>query len=202
MHAARPRASRVGNSACPSCDGLADTAMPPASSCRYHVAMAPIPSRHPLTPKPVVKPSAKVAPKMVSEGALQKRKKTAAREQNVVTATVALIVGSLALIGGISAASMMQTSNAQTAIVGSFDAVHTQQRDFRVINQRFATWSELSANGMALPEAQSVVTSNADASHWFLSIRDRDAGVVCDGIGALNDDAVGVRPPVCRPTSE
>ncbi len=160
--------------------------------------MALIPLRRPLT----LKPSAKVAPQAASAGALQHRRKKAAREQNVVTATVVLVVGSLALIGGISAASMLQTSNAQTAIVGSFGAVHTQQRDFRVINQRFATWSELKASGMSLPEAQSVVTSNADASHWFLSIRDREAGVVCDGIGALNDEAVGVRPPVCRPTSE
>jgi len=139
---------------------------------------------------------------VASAGVLQQRRKKAAREQHIVTATVVLVVGSLALVGGISAASMLQTSNAQSAIVGSLGAVHTQQRDFRVINQRFATWSELSAKGMALPDAQSVVTSNADASHWFLSIRDRDAGVVCDGIGALNDEAVGVRPPVCRPTVE
>ena len=176
--------------------------MPPASSSRYHVAMAPIPSRRPLTAKPVVTPFAKALPKAASARALQQRKKKAAREQNIVTATALLVVGSLALIGGISAASLLQASNAQTAIVGSFDAVHTQQRDFRVVNQRFATWSELTVNGMTLPVRQSVVTSNADASHWFLSIRDRDAGVVCDGIGVLNDEAVGVRPPVCRSTGE
>lgn len=143
-----------------------------------------------------------MAPKVASASVLLRRKNKTAREQNIVTATVVLVVGSLALIGGIGAASMLQSSNAQTAIVGSFGAVHTQQRDFRVINQRFATWSELSAKGIALPETQSVVTSNADASHWFLSIRDRDAGVVCDGIGVLNDEAVGIRPPVCRPTVE
>lgn len=164
--------------------------------------MALIPPPRPLTPKPEVKPRARVAPKAAATGALQQRTRTAAREQNIVTATVFLVVGSLALTGGIGAASMLQASNAQTAIVGSLGVVHTRQRDFRVINQRFATWRELAAKGMSLPEAQSVVTSNADASHWFLSIRDRDAGVVCDGIGALNDEAVGVRSPVCRSTSE
>ncbi len=176
--------------------------MPHASSPLYHVTMAPIPSRRPLIAKPVMKPSARMAPKTASSGVLLQRRKKTAREQNIVTVTVALVVGSLALIGGIGAASMLQSSYAQTAIVGSLGAVRTQQRDFRVINQRFAMWSELSARGITLPETQSVVASNADASHWFLSIRDRDAGVVCDGIGALNDEAVGVRPPVCRPTAE
>ena len=76
--------------------------------------------------------------------------------------------------------------------------MHAQQSTFRLLNQRFATWSELEARGMRLPVDQAVVKSNASASHWFVSLRDSATGVICDKTGELFDEGPNDYRPVCR----
>jgi len=93
-----------------------------------------------------------------------------------------------------------QASRAREALGQTFARVHVRQTEFRALNGRFATWPELRERGMALEARQSVKDWNADASHWFISIRDLDTGVICDRTGELFDEASSERPAVCRNT--
>ena len=80
----------------------------------------------------------------------------------------------------------------------TFAVVHRRQSEFRSIVGRFATWPELTEAGATLGPRQRVNGSNADASHWFVSIHDLDAGVICDRTGELLDEDSFERQPVCR----
>ena len=62
---------------------------------------------------------------------------------------------------------------------------------------RFATWPELEARGVVLGENQEIEEWNADASHWFLSVRDRTTGIVCQRTGELFDASSGARRAAC-----
>lgn len=83
----------------------------------------------------------------------------------------------------------------------SLKVVHNQQANFRVINQRFATWPELEAAGARLGPTQKVLRSNASSSHWYMSIFDRETGAVCDQTGELFDEEPGERKSSCRTRS-
>lgn len=84
------------------------------------------------------------------------------------------------------------------AVSGTLKDVHVRQSNFRLLNQRFASYRELEARGLRLPGAQEVMASNAGTSHWFLAIRDSTTGVVCETTGELLDEGPDDRTPSCR----
>lgn len=125
---------------------------------------------------------------------------SAAREQrdNVfVTSIVVAFVFLTMAIAGVKVSGSMRQDRSRTAITGTLSKVYEQQTAFRILNQRFATWPELEARGMALPEQQRVVASNASRSHWFMSVRDTSTGIVCSRTGELFDDSPFDRTPSC-----
>lgn len=119
-------------------------------------------------------------------------------EQRIVFTVVVCFLACVATLAAVRVGDNMQASKAKVAIEASFNDVHMQQQNFRVLNSRFATWNELAATGATLPPYQSVAASNADASHWYLSLRDQRTGVVCDRTGELFDESPDERKPVCR----
>ena len=120
------------------------------------------------------------------------------RDRRIVGALIGVFVlGALWLVS-ISVAESTRKSDARAAMGKTFAVVHRRQSEFRTLNGRFATWAELQAAGARLAPRQSVNSSNADASHWFISIRDRAAGVICDRTGELMDEDSYERAPVCR----
>ena len=129
---------------------------------------------------------------------IRKLQERAEHERNIASALLASVVGIALLLVVVGVSTMVSNSEATTAIVGSFGQLRAQQTEFRMLNSRFATWPELASRGAVLPTSQSVRTSNADASHWFLSIVDRKAGIICDGTGELIEETSGPAPPVCR----
>jgi hypothetical protein len=149
---------------------------------------APRPARQAFPEVPAAKP-ASVA-----------RTASVAREQrdNVfVTSIVVAFVFLTVAIAGVRVSGAMQLDRSRTAIAGTLTAVYEQQTAFRLLNQRFATWPELKARGMALPEQQRVIASNASRSHWFMAVRDSNTGVVCSRTGELFDDSPFDRTPSC-----
>jgi hypothetical protein len=104
---------------------------------------------------------------------------------------IAVSVASVQVSGG------MSTERSKTAISSTLSVVHEQQTAFRTLNQRFATWSELSNSGMTLGPRQAVVSSNATASHWFMAVRDSSTGVVCSRTGELFDTGPDERRAAC-----
>jgi hypothetical protein len=125
---------------------------------------------------------------------------TAAREQrdNVfVTSIVVAFVFLTLAIAGVKVSGSVQEDRSRTAISGTLTKAFEQQTAFRILNQRFATWPELEARGMLLPPKQRVVASNASRSHWFMSVRDTDTGIVCSRTGEIFDDSAADRSPSC-----
>lgn len=125
---------------------------------------------------------------------------SAAREQrdNVfVTSIVVAFVFLTVAIAGVKVSGSMKQDRSRTAITGTLTKVYEQQTAFRVLNQRFATWPELEARGMALPLQQRVEASNASRSHWFMSVRDTNTGIICSRTGELFDDSPLDRTPSC-----
>lgn len=129
---------------------------------------------------------------------------SAAREQRdsvfVTSIVVAFVLLTLA-IAGVKVSGTMKADRSRTAVAGTLTKVYEQQTAFRVLNQRFATWPELRARGMSLPEQQRVVASNASRSHWFMSVRDTNTGIVCSRTGELFDDSPYDRQPNCSDAS-
>ncbi len=146
--------------------------------------------------------SASAAPGRTNAAAASKRrrKKTATHERVVVTAVIAFGFAA-AVLGSVRVAGDVRETRAKELMHGTFSHVNKQQDDFRRVNSRFASWSELTARGVRLPARQEVRTSSADYSHWYLSIRDRRTGLVCDRVGELMDDPDSRRAPICRPGS-
>jgi hypothetical protein len=122
------------------------------------------------------------------------------RERRIVMILVAIfILGALGLMS-MNVVSSSRNARATEALGQAFVRVHSRQTEYRSLYGRFGTWAELRARGVAPPlgPSQSVVASNADGSHWFLSIRDAQTGVVCDRTGELMDAGPAERRPVCR----
>ncbi len=109
-----------------------------------------------------------------------------------VFVAVALVLMSMRVV------SSAQQANAREALGQTFAVVHSRQAEFRTVFGRFATWPELRDRGMAVGPRQSVKDWNATASHWFISIRDLETGVICDRTGELFDEGSAERAPVCR----
>ncbi len=115
------------------------------------------------------------------------------------------IIAFLTVVGGLAIFMMVNSvkrDRAKVVMDATFVRMHTQQRSFRMINNRFASWPELKASGATLPPRQRVTASNADASHWFMSIRDQDTNLICDRTGELWDESGSERQAVCRPGNE
>ena len=128
-------------------------------------------------------------------------KKQAAKSQQdgqIVTSVIVAFVLVILVVASVSVRGSMRTNESVAAVTGTLTTVHAQQSTFRLLNQRFATWSELEARGMRLPVDQAVVKSNASASHWFVSLRDSATGVICDKTGELVDEGPNDHRPVCR----
>ena len=120
------------------------------------------------------------------------------RDKRIVFALVGIfVIGALAVMS-MSIADASRKTRAKAAMGQTFAVVHRRQSEFRSLTGRFATWPELKQRGATLRSNQSVNGSNADASHWFISIRDTEAGVICDRIGELMDEDSYERTPVCR----
>jgi len=112
----------------------------------------------------------------------------------VVGAFVAIAVGLMSMRIVTSA----QEAGAREALGQTFAMVHSEQAEFRTAFGRYATWPELRDRGMQVGPRQSVKDWNATASHWFMSIRDLETGVICDRTGELFDESSAERAPVCR----
>ncbi len=112
---------------------------------------------------------------------------------SVVIAFVLLTIG----VAGVKLRQSMRVDSSRSAVAGTLATVHEQQSAFRILNQRFATWPELRARGMRLPEEQRVIKSNASRSHWFMQVRDTGTGVTCSRTGELFDDSAFDRTPSC-----
>lgn len=130
----------------------------------------------------------------------QRRTRLAARERMLVLGVVCVAV-MLASAGAVMAVvrvtERVEEGRARDALHGTLATVFERQAEFRGAEARFATWEELAGRGVRLPRSQTVERSTASPSHWFVSLRDRQTGIVCDRVGELFDDA-GDRPPRCR----
>ena len=103
------------------------------------------------------------------------------------------------VLGSMRVAGDVREKRAREAMTGSFVKVHQRQHEFRQVNARFATFEELSSRGLRLSGRHQVRRSTADASHWYLSLRDRNTGLICERTGELTDETGTEREPVCRP---
>ena len=123
---------------------------------------------------------------------------TAQQDGQIVTSVIVAFLLMVLVVASIRVRGSMRTSSSVAAVTGTLKTVQAKQSTFRLLNQRFATWRELEARGMRLPVDQAVVKSNASASHWFVSVRDRATGVICDKTGELFDEGPNDHRPVCR----
>lgn len=173
------------------------SARPPAS-----VATAYPGARSPGAPSPraaggkgteSVPAPAPARPRAVTKGAAKSEK-----DGQIVTSLIVAFVLVVLVVASIRVRGNMRLTKSKDAVAGTLKVVHERQSTFRLLNQRFATWRELEARGMRLPAEQSVVKSNATASHWFVSVRDSATGVICDKTGELFDEGPDEHRPVCR----
>jgi len=117
----------------------------------------------------------------------------------VVSLVTAFVI--VAVIGATySIQGSFKTDDSKAALTQSLDDVSRRQVDFRVINQRFASWDELTGKGMSLPPSQRVVSSNTSGFHWYVSLKDIETGVICERLGGLMDPGGEERPTSCRET--
>jgi hypothetical protein len=130
---------------------------------------------------------------------------SAAREKRDHVFVTSIVVAFVLLTVALAAVKMngsMQQDRSRTAVSGTLSKVYEQQTAFRILNQRFATWPELKARGMTVPETQRVVAANASRSHWFMSVRDTSTGIICSRTGELFDDSPFDRQPSCSGTAK
>ena len=125
------------------------------------------------------------------------QRETATRQRARITALVAFGCA-VAVLGSTRVAGNARLARARAAMEGSFANVVAEQGEFRRVNARFASWSELSERGVRLPARQVVQQATADRTHWYLSLRDRNTGLICDRIGARINELDTGREAVCR----
>lgn len=123
-------------------------------------------------------------------------------QEGIAERYVGAIVGVFAVAMFILLAFNVVTSSkhasAREAMGQTFAQVQTRQGEFRSQSGRFATWDELAARGVRLAPQHKVEASNADASHWFLSIRDNETGLICDRLGDIMESVSAKKSPSCR----
>ena len=128
--------------------------------------------------------------------------RTAAREKlerRAIFTIVGVSVLAVTILMGLRIASSNDQERARATIDQAFSRVHARQREYRSLFGRFASWPELKERGVVLGRRQAVLAWNADLSHWFLSIRDVDTGVICDRTGEIFDEDWTERLSACRP---
>jgi hypothetical protein len=121
-----------------------------------------------------------------------------ARSERLVVISLLAFGAAVVILGSMRVAGEVREGRALEAMVETFARVGERQDEFRRLNARFATLPELNARGFRLPSRHQVQRSSADPSHWFLSIRDRNTGMICDRIGELTDEPGTQRKPLCR----
>ncbi len=131
-------------------------------------------------------------------GSLTKGAATLKQDSQIVTSLVVTFVLLLFAVASVRISGNAKVDRSMDAVKGTLNQVHARQTNFRLINQRFASWRELESSGLRLPGKQSVVASNATLSHWFVSVRDGATGVVCEKTGELFDEGPDDRKPICR----
>jgi hypothetical protein len=119
-------------------------------------------------------------------------------DQRIVVALVLVFLCCVIVLLSVNMNGSMRIDQTRTEMTETFRSVHTQQQLFRMMNSRFATWPELKANGASLPMSEAVRSSRADSSHWFLSLVDKGANMICDRTGELWDESPDDRTPICR----
>lgn len=112
----------------------------------------------------------------------------------LVGAFVVVMIGLLSL----NVVTTSKHAAARETMGQTFAQVHSRQGEFRSQAGRFATWDELAARGARLDPQLTVAASNADASHWFLSLRDSETGLICDRLGDLMESFTANMTPKCR----
>lgn len=142
------------------------------------------------TPRPAARPKAPTA--RVTDGSRD------SGERRVVIGVVGAFLASAVILMSMNVVSSGDESKAREKLGESFATVHNRQTEYRAIYGRFASWPELQKRGVEIGPKQTVREWNADASHWFISIRDAETGVICDRTGELFDEAATEREPVCR----
>ncbi|MES2523650.1 MAG: hypothetical protein V4617_13175 [Gemmatimonadota bacterium] len=146
-----------------------------------------------------------VAPVRVAQAAAQAaarhRTRTALRERALVTSVVAVGIA-IAVLGSMRVAGNVRVSRAREAMTGTFARVDERQHEFRRLNARYATLPELARRGIRIPSQHIVQRATATESHWYLSLRDRTTGLICDRTGELSDEQGTARVPVCRAREE
>ncbi len=138
------------------------------------------------------KPRSSAKSKVVAQASTRSR-----NESMLVTSLLATFALLTVAVASVTVRGNMTVGRRTTALTGTLAQVREHQQTFRVLNQRFASWTELQAAGMKVPEGQRMVQSNATASHWFVSLRDIETGVVCSRTGELFDDGPNDRTPTC-----
>jgi hypothetical protein len=155
------------------------------------------PSRSAVGPRSRMAGAADVAPPPAAASVTR-----AERDNVLVTSLVVVFVLLTIAIASLKVSGSMKADRSRTAVSGTLTKVYAQQSAFRILNQRFATWPELRARGMRLPTEQRVVESNASRSHWFMSVRDTNTGIICSRTGELFDDSPLDRKPSCSNDSK
>lgn len=121
-----------------------------------------------------------------------------ALERRLVVTILGVFMVAAAVLLTITTRASSAAAASQVAMTKAFGQVHEQQGQFRALNGRFASWPELEGRGARLPTHQVARAWTADASHWYLSIRDTNTGVICDRTGELFDEDPEERKPTCR----
>ena len=151
----------------------------------------------PASGKPVPRPGGAAKSPVASAPARPPATRHVDRDQVLVSSVVVAFLLLTVAAVGLQVKGNARTDRSVGQVTGTLARVYDQQTAFRLINQRFATWPELKAQGMALPMSHRVLASNASPSHWFIKVRDTQTGVVCSRTGELFDEGPLERPPSC-----
>ena len=148
---------------------------------------------------PSTSPAALAALDATRAAASRRERARVARSERLVVVSLLAFGVAIVILGSMRVAGEVREGRAREEMTQTFARVGERQSEFRRLNARFATLPELNARGFRLPARHQVQRSSADPSHWFLSLRDRNTGMICDRIGELMDDPGAQRKPVCRP---
>jgi hypothetical protein len=166
----------------------APSGLPPATA-------RPIPTQARAVPAAAAARAAKPLPR----GAADVRPRGERKARSLVMGAVFAFVVTGATVAAMNYQGSVAEGRSIAALQATLQVVHNEQANFRILNQRFATWPELEAGGAKLAPSQKVLKSNASSSHWFMSVFDRETGAVCSQTGELFDEEPGERRPSCRP---
>jgi hypothetical protein len=152
----------------------------------------PTPALAKSAAKSAAKTRSSATAKVVAQASTRSR-----NESLLVTSLLATFALLTVAVASVTVRGNMALERRTTALTGTLAQVNDRQQAFRALNRRFASWAELQATGMKVPEGQRMVQSNSTASHWFVSLRDVETGVICSRTGELFDEGPNDRAPNC-----